>query len=349
VTIALTQVNKLRDDAVVRFMAAVCAAFLVFGFILLLLGKDPLQAYLAIFKGSLGDSYGWTEILVKVVPFILCAVAVALPAQLGLINVGGEGQFQIGALTATFVALEFSDLPALMLIPFLLVAGFFGGALWGGIAGALRGWAGLNETIATLLLNYVALRVVDYFTHGVLKDPASFNWPFSPPFSAAARLPTIGDSRAHIGILIAIAAVVAFWFLLTRTRWGYHMRVVGGNVEAARRAGLSIGRHVFVGMLVGGGLAGLAGIVEVAGVSGRMQPGIGIGYGYIGFLASWLAGGRPAIIIPMALLLAVISVGGEVLQISVKVPGSTVNVLMALILFWVLGTRFVSTSRKAGA
>ncbi len=337
--------SRFRDDPSLRFIMSLAAAFAAFGLILLALGKNPVQAYVAIFQGSLGDSYGWTEILVKVVPFILCAVAVAVPAQLGLINVGGEGQFQMGALLATAVALTMGGLPALVLLPLLLLAGAVGGAAWGGIAGALRAGPGLNETIATLLMNYIAIRIVDHYTHGPWKDPGSFNWPFSPPFVDAARLPTFGDSRANVGFVLALIAVGAFFVLLTRTRWGHCMRVIGGNPEAARRSGISLGRYLFVGMLLGGGAAGLAGVIEVSAIHGRLQPGIGVGYGYIGFLASWLAGGRPLAIVPMAALLAVIAVGGEVLQISVNVPGSTVNILMALILFWVLGTRTLQAVR----
>jgi general nucleoside transport system permease protein len=330
---------RISQHPVVRFVAALLIAFSIFGMILLLLGRNPLAAYQAIFQASLGDSYGWTEVLVKVVPFILCALAAAIPAQVGLVNVGAEGQFQIGALTATIVAISFSALPLPLLLPMVLLAGCLGGALWAGIAGFLRAGPGLNEAISTLLLNYVALRVVDSFAHGPLKDPASFNWPFSPPFPDAARLPTFGDSRAHLGLLVALIGVGLFAWLINRTRWGYQMRVVGGNSEAARRGGLPLNRFLVVGMLLGGAAAGLAGMIEASTINGRLQPGIGIGFGYIGFLASWLAGGRPLAIVPMAALLAIIAVGGEVLQIAVRVPSSSVNVLMALILFAVLATR----------
>jgi simple sugar transport system permease protein len=338
--------DRVLDHAIMRMLVSLLIAGTLFAAILLLLGTNPLDAYAAIFRGSLGDSYGWSEILVKVVPFILCAIAAALPAQLGMINVGAEGQLQIGALTATMAALAFSGLAAPVLLPIVIVAGFLGGALWGGVAGALRSGPGLNEAISTLLLNYVALRIVDSFTHGLLKDPASFNWPFSPPFVDAARLPTFGDSRAHAGLLLALAAIGIVWLLLNRTRWGYEMRVVGGNPEAARRSGLRVGRYLLIGMLLGGGFAGLAGMIEVSAVNGRLQPGIGVGFGYVGFLASWLAGSRPFAIIPMATLLAIIAVGGEVLQISAKIPSSSVNVLMALILFAVLATRTLRLSGR---
>ena len=338
--------TRLQDDAAVRLALSIAAAMVLFGLILLALGKDPLQAYGAIFRGALGDAYGWTEVLVKVAPFVLCALAAAIAAQVGLINVGADGQFQIGALTATIVALSFDDMPGIIFLPLLAVAGMAGGALWGGVAGLLRAGPGLNEAISTLLLNFVALRVVDNFVHGPLKDTGSFNWPYSPPFTAGARLPLFGDTRAHVGIIIALVVVGFFFLLMTRTRWGYTMRVVGGNAEAARRAGISIPRYLLAGMLLGGAAAGLAGMIEVTAIHGRLQPGIGVGFGYIGFLASWLAGGRPLAIIPMAALLAVIAVGGEVLQISARVPSSSVNILMALILFFVLGTRTIMVARS---
>jgi len=336
---------RIQDSTAGRLAVAILAAGILFGLILLVLGKDPLQAYAGMLRGALGDSYGWTEVLVKICPLVLCAVAAAIAAKVGLINVGADGQFQIGMVAATAVALYVDEMPAPIYLPLLAIAGFAGGAAWGGIAGVLRAGPGLNEAICTLLLNFVALRVVDSLVHGSWKDPRNFNWPFSPPFPDSARLPTFGDSRAHMGILVAIVVVVLFALLMNRTRWGYTMRVVGGNAEAARRAGVAIRRYLIGGMLLGGGIAGLAGMIELAGIHGRLQPGIGVGYGYIGFLASWLAGGRPVLIIPMSALLAVIAVGGEALQISASVPSSSVNILMALILFFVLGSRTILVGR----
>jgi len=322
-----------------RFVGGLLLAGAAFAVVLLLFGKDPVKAYAEIFQGALGDSYGWTEVLVKMIPFVLTALAAALPAQLGLINVGAEGQLYFGAITATWVALTFGDGPTVIVLPLMVAAGFVGGAFWAGLCGALRAYAGLNETISTLLLNYVAIRVVDHLVHGPWKDPSNFNWPYTAEFTQAARLPVLFGSRVHLGLALAALAVVLLYLLLTRTRWGYEMRVVGGNPEAARRGGLPVGLYLVAAMAIAGGLAGIAGMAETSAIQGRLRAGISNGYGYVGFLASWLAGAHPLRIVVTGALLAIISVGGDVIQIAVNLPSSSVNVLMALILFGVLGTR----------
>jgi ABC-type uncharacterized transport system permease subunit len=319
------------------FLLAIGAALLIFALLLLLLGKDPLAVYGAIYSGTLGDSYGWGEIIVKMTPLILCALAAAIPAKAGLVNVGADGQLYMGAWAASGVALAFGEyLPGPLLIPILVLAGAVGGGAWAGLVGVLRARFDLNETIASLLLNYVAALIIDYFVHGPWKDRSGMNWPYTAEFADSARLITFGTTRISAGIFIALAATVFYGWLISRTRWGYSLRVVGGNPEAARRSGLPIARYVIVAMLLGGAMAGIYGMIEVTAIQGRLRGGISQGYGYIGFLAAWLAGHDPLRIVVMAALLAILSVGGDVIQISAGLPSSATNILMALILFFVL-------------
>jgi simple sugar transport system permease protein len=319
------------------FLLAIGAALLIFALLLLLLGKSPVAVYAAIYVGTLGDSYGWGEIVVKMTPLILCALAAAIPARAGLVNVGADGQLYIGAWLASGVALALGErLPGPILIPLLVVSGAAGGAAWAGLVGVLRARFALNETIASLLLNYVAALIIDYFVHGPWKDRSGMNWPYTAEFAASARLATFGGTRISAGIIIALAATVLYGWWIGRTRWGYSMRVVGGNPEAARRSGLSISRYVVVAMMLGGAMAGIYGMIEVTAIQGRLRGGISQGYGYIGFLVAWLAGQSPARIVVMAALLALLSVGGDVIQISAGLPSSATNILMALILFFVL-------------
>jgi simple sugar transport system permease protein len=328
----------LRSRDLLMFLLALGAALVLFAVLLLLLGRDPLATYQAIYEGTLGDSYGWGEIVVKMIPFMLCALATAIPAKVGLVNVGGEGQLYMGAWAATFVALNFGFLPGVVLIPLLMLAGCFGGGLWAGLVGWMRVRFSLNETIASLLLNYVASLIVDFFVHGPWKDTSGMNWPYTAEFADSARLATFGDTRISAGIFIALAAIGAYYWLMYRTRWGYNFRVVGGNPEAARRSGLAISRYMILAMALGGAMAGLYGMIEVTAIQGRLRGGIGGGYGYIGFLVAWLAGHRPFRIVVMAALLGLLSVGGDVIQIRAGLPSSTTNILMALILFFVLAT-----------
>jgi simple sugar transport system permease protein len=335
-SIMKTALRGMQSSDLGLFVQAILLALLAFAVLLLVLGKDPIATYAAIFTGTLGDSYGLSEIVVKVIPFTLCALAAAIPAKAGMVNVGADGQLYMGAWLATGVALNLGNLPALLLIPLLILAGCLGGAVWAGLVGLMRARAGLNETIASLLLNYVAALIVDYFVHGPWKDRSGMNWPYTAEFSDAARLVTFGTTRISAGIFLALGAVALYYWFMNRTRWGYELRVVGGNAEAARRSGLSPTRYIILAMMLGGAMAGLYGMIEVTAIQGRLRGGISQGYGYIGFLVAWLAGHAPLRIIVMATLLGLLSVGGDVLQIRSGLPSSVTNILMALILFFVL-------------
>jgi len=320
----------------IRFFALFILAFLVFAILLLAFGKNPIKAYADIFSSTLGSTYGFSEILVKMIPLTLTAVAVAVPSRIWLINVGGEGQLYIGALFATWGALNFNTLPAWILLPFISVLGVLGGGLWGSISGILRAKGWVSETISTLLLNYVAILLTNFFVFGPWKDMESANYPQTAEFVDAATLPSFVGTRVHAGFVFPLAALILFYFVLTRTRWGLEMRAIGGNPEAARRSGIPINGYIILLMFIGGGLAGLAGMVEVSAIQGRLRPSLSPGYGFIGFLISWMAGGNPLGMVAAAFLLAIVTAGGDILQMAHGLPGSAVNILNALILFVVL-------------
>lgn len=329
--------EKLPFRGPLRWLILALGPLVIFALFLLLVGVNPFTTYRMMLQSALGDLYGVSEVLIRATPFMLAGLATAVPARVGLVNVGAEGQLAIGALaTATAAMLLGGSLPGLVIIPLLIMAGMIGGALWAGLAGWLRVRMQLNETIATLLLNYVATLTVAYCVHTFLKDPASFNWPFSPPLADQARFMTFGGTRLHWGVVLGPIAAALVWYLVTRTVWGLRMRVVGGNAQAARRAGLNVARIQLLAFLAAGALAGLAGMIEVAGVEGRLRPTTGAGFGYVGFLAAWMVGHHPLWLIASSLLLAVIAVSGDALQISASLPASSVNILMALVLIGVL-------------
>ena len=323
-------------SVMVRFGGLFLVALGAFALVLLVFGKNPIKAYVDIFANTVGSAYGFSEVLVKMIPLTLTAVAVALPARIWLINVGGEGQFHIGALFAAWGALNFGNLPAWVLIPWISFLGFLGGGLWALISGFLRARGWVSETISTLLLNYVAILLLSFFIFGPWKDPESANYPQSAPFADAAVLPSYFGTRVHMGLFYSLAALVFFPLILSRTRWGLEMRAIGANAEAARRSGISIGGYIMVLMFIGGGLAGLAGMAEVSAIHGQLRPSLSPGYGYIGFLISWMAMGNAVGMMAAAFLLAIITAGGEILQMTLRIPGSVVNILMAIILFVVL-------------
>jgi simple sugar transport system permease protein len=335
--------------ALLRALAILGLALLVFALLLLLFGKNPLRTYADIFANTLGSTYGFSEVLVKVIPLVLCALAVLLPARIGLVNVGGEGQLYLGAWLASWGAMAFGDWPRSIALPLVIVLGFVGGGLWALIPAFLRARGWLNEVIATLLLNYVAILFVNYFIFGPWRDPGSANFPQTIRFADNVHFPMFGATRVHLGLVLALLSAALIYGVIRYTRWGYEMRAIGGNPTAARRHGLPITRYILLTMFIAGGLAGLAGVGEILAIQGRLRPDFSPNYGYMGFLISWLAAHNPASVVLMAFVIAIIALGGDTLQITQNMPFASVNVLMALILFIVLG-RFVPplTSRKNG-
>lgn len=322
-----------------RALVIALVALAVFALLLLADGKDPLRAYRDTLIYVFGNTYGFSELLVRMAPLLLTSVAVALPSRLGLINVGGEGQLYMGAWLATAGALGFSDLPSWQLLPLATAMGFAGGALWALLPGILRAAKVVNETISTLLLNYVAPLIVSFFIFGPWRSAESSAYPQSPAFVAAARLPSLDGTRIHLGLLYGIVCLALYGVALSRTRWGLEARAIGGNPEASLRLGIPVRTYMIAAMAVAGGIAGMAGMAEVSAIQGRLVGELSPGYGYVGFLVSWLAGGSALGILLMAFLFAVVSSIGDILQITQGVPYAVVNVLMAVILFIVLGQR----------
>lgn len=324
--------------AAARYAIVLAIALLAYAAVLLLAGKNPLQAYSDTFSFTLGSWYGFSEVVVRMIPLLLTAIAVALPSRLGLINVGGEGQLYMGAWLATWGAITFTGLPAAVFIPVLIVLGFVGGGAWAAVAGFFRARGLVNETITTLLMNYVSPLIVGFFVYGTWRsrEMGASAFPQSAAFPEAARLPRFFDTRIHLGLVLALILLFLFWFVLEKTAWGLKMRAIGGNPEAARRLGVRLGLYMIVAMFIAGGIAGLAGMAEVSALHGRLRAGFSPGYGFTGFLISWLAGGSPLGILTMSFVLAVVFSAGSLLQITQGVPFAAVNVLMALILFVVL-------------
>ena len=321
--------------------AGIPLAFALIGFAVLLAayGKNPIATYWDVLHGTFGSVRGFTEVLVIMIPLMFCALAVAIPARIGMVNVGGEGQLYIGAIFAAYVPLTWAKLPVALMLPLMILAGFIGGGLWAGLCGYLRAKGLLSEVLSTLLLNSVAGFWLQYLVFGVWHDPESSNFPQSKPYPQAALLPRIWSGRFHVGFFLALAGAALFWFVLYKTRWGFEMRAVGGNPEAAKRSGIAINWYIVVLFVIGGGIAGIGGMAETSAIQGRLRPVFSSSYGYIGFLISWMAGHKPVLIVFMSFLLAVITSGRDVLQITQNLPGAAVNILMALILFVVLARR----------
>jgi general nucleoside transport system permease protein len=322
--------------ALVRSFSTGLLAFVAFAFVLLLAGKHPLQAYADTATFVLGSVQGFTELFVRMGPLVMTALAVSIPARVGLFNIGGEGQLYMGALFATGTALGLAGYPGWLLLPLTAASGFIGGALWTLLPAVFRVKGIANESITTMLLNYIAPLCVGYQIFGPWRSPDGGSYPQSPELVEGARLAVLEGTRLHSGLLIALACLAIYAYVLHRTRWGLEMRAVGGNPNAAEHLGLPVRRYMVICMAIGGGIAGLAGMVEVSAIQGRLVGEISPGYGYMGFLVAWLAGPSALRIVAMAFLFAFVSSVGDILQITQSVPFSVVNILMSAILFSVL-------------
>jgi len=309
-------------------------ALVLFGIILLLSGKNPIQSYIDIFRSTLGSSYGFSEVIVAMVPMLITAVAVAIPTRVGLINVGGEGQLYMGACLAAWGALTFTHLPAWVLLPLMILLGMMGGAIWAFIPGYLKSIGLVNETITTLLLNSVAPKIVAFMIFGFWHSPMDTNKTAS--FIPAARLPSFFGTRIDLSLIFALVLLALFWYVMKHSHWGLEMRAIGGNPQAARRNGIPLKAYLVIGMCIGGAIAGLAGMALVSGYYGLLLVNFSTGSGYMGFLISWLSFGDPLGILLVSFLVAVITIGGNLLQLTQGLPYAVNNILLALTLYIVL-------------
>jgi general nucleoside transport system permease protein len=334
----------------IRFLA-VCgagAAFLVAALVFLVaIDRPPFATLAQMVLYAFGDSYSLSESLVKATPILLCALAVILPARLGLITVGGEGQLYFGALTGTAVVVAFPDGPAILLLPAMLVAGAAGGAIWSGAAGLLRTRFNVNETISTLLTNYVAILLVNYVVYGPWKDPASLGWPASITFPPGATVPSLFGSRVHIGLIAGVIAALVLHVAVERTRWGIVLSVLSENRKVGAVVGFSFVRQTLLVMTIGGALAGFAGICETSAIQGRLQSGLSVGYGLTGFLVAWLSGQNFLRAIPIAILTGGLIAAGDALQLYSRIPSASATILQGLLFVAALGASGLATRWKA--
>ncbi len=316
-------------------------ALLVIAFVFLGYGVSPLLAYKRIFVGAFGSLYGLSETIVKATPLMICGVGLAIAFKALVWNIGAEGQLLMGAVAATWVALyAIPDAPAVVLLPCMFVAGFLGGAFWGVIPGILKAKLRANEVITSLMMVYIASELVNYLVYGPWKGAEEWGFPYSSKFPSSAQLPRLLGTRIHYPTLIlALLLAMLVYVLMMRTKLGYEIRVTGENPEAARYAGMSYFKTVVLVMLISGGLAGLAGVGEVAGIHHRLRypQGISPGYGFTAIIVAWLGRLNPLAVILTSLLFGGLLVGGDAIQVALGLPVATINIFNGVILFFVLG------------
>lgn len=320
-------------------LVAVLVALALGGLFLFAVGINPFVAYGMVWNLVFLDYWGWQDVLVKMAPFLLTGIAVALAAQMKIWNIGAEGQLYMGAVAATWAALHWSpDLSAWVMIPGIVLMAMMGGALWAFVPGLLKAQFGVNEIITTLLLNYVAISWVDYLLYGPWRDPGSNNFPVTQEFPESAQLPLFGDSSVHFGLVLGLGVIVLVYFILEKTKLGYQVRVTGNNRFAAQYSGFNIKWITIFVLMASGAIAGLAGMGEVAGVHLRLKQAFSVNYGYTGIIIAWLAQNNPIAVVFTAFFLAVVFVGGELMQLEFQLPIAMVYLFEGIILFSVLGS-----------
>ncbi len=338
-------VSRLMDGLLPVF--ATLAALGVGAIILLFLGVNPIQAYSAMLVGAFGSANALAETLVKATPLLLVAIGICISFRGDVINIGGEGQMIIGALLATWLGLTFTTLPGWLVILLAILAGFVGGAIWGGIAGYLKAYFNVNEILSTVMMNAIAVQLMNFLLRGPMIDPSQAQLASKIPQTARLleifRLPRLVPTRLHLGALIAVVLAVLVYFLLWRTTVGYRIRAVGQNPHAARYAGINVQRYVVLALLLSGAFAGLAGTNQVFGVNYRMitdgsASGFTGGAGFNGIVVALFGGLHPLWSIPASILFGGLLVGANSMQRAMQVPSAFVTVLNGLVVIFVVSS-----------
>ena len=316
-------------------MLTVIAGFILFS----ALGKNPLQAFYTFFIYPVHDLNGFAELLLKASPLMLIAVGLACGYRANVWNIGAEGQLVLGAIFAGGVALYFHGSESRLILPVMIVAGAIGGMLWAAIPALLRTRFNTNEILVSLMLVYVANFLLSWLVHEPWRDPEGFNFPQSKQFTEAALYPVlIPGTRLNVGFLISLAAIGAGYIFLNRSFLGFQMRVAGLADAAARYAGFNANRMIWLGLLLGGAAAGIAGMGEVAGPIGQLLPSVSPGYGFAAIIVAFVGRLHPIGILLASLLMSLLYLGGEAAQMGLQLPSAMTGLFQGMLLFFLLGS-----------
>jgi general nucleoside transport system permease protein len=344
--------RRLRS-AVLLPLLSVGLGFVAGAAAILASGASPVDAYLALFQGAFTNTNALPETLVATIPYVFLGLAVALGFKAGLFNIGGQGQLALGGLFGAYVAYNLAGLPGILHVVLALLAGTAAGFLFGAIPGFLKARFGAHEVITTIMLNYVAALFIDLMVNRGPMSDRKHALPETPPIVPSAQLPVVlADTRLHAGLFLALLVVPVVWFLIERTTTGFRIRAVGLNASSARAAGVSVGRTMVVAMGISGGLAGLAGIIQVLGVDNQMTGGVLAGYGFDAIAVALVARSNPWAIVPAALLFGALRSGSSFMQLQTQVSSDLISIVQAAVIVFVaapLLVRWLFRLREAPA
>lgn len=329
--------SSKKFTSLVRILS-IFAAFLVTSIFLLAIGHNPLMVYKSMVEGALGSAYRIKDTMTITIPLVVTSIGIMIAFKMKFWNIGAEGQIIVGALAASYIALFHGGLPQWLLLPLMLLAGFIGGGLWALIPAYFKVRFGTNETIFTLMMNYVALKWITYLQYGPWKDPKSLGFPKIANFDTNAILPKVFG--VHIGWILAALLVIIITVMMNYTKQGYEISVVGESEDTARYAGMNVKKIILSALFVSGGIAGIVGMMQASGVNQTLSTQVAGGYGYTAIITAWLSGLKASIIIPVSLLFAIMIKGGGFIQTAYQIPQSAADILQAIILFFVIGSEF---------
>lgn len=340
---------KQRNAGAVASWIIVAVAAAVIALALILpVSTDLGSALTGFYRGAFGSAYSIAEVLVKAAPLTLCGLCVAVGFHSGFTNIGAEGQFYMGAVVATYVGMYMTALPGWLALIVALVLGFLAGGVWAMVPGILRARFGISEVINTIMFNYIALGIVGILLQTSLKAPDAY-FPVSAYIPEGMWLPTLlKGTRLHAGLIVALLCAAAVYVLIWRSYLGYQIRAVGLNPRACQCAGIPVGRSIVLSSLISGGLAGLAGVCEIAGLQHRLLEGISPGYGYLAIVAALLGRNHPVGVVIASIGIAVIQVGATGMQRSAGVPTAIANIMLGCVVLLILGRSMIEKHWKGG-
>lgn len=323
----------------ISIVIALLAAALVIG----LLGFNPVLVYKEMIRGSLGNAYRFKETINKTIPILVMGLGFTISFKMNFTNIGVEGQFYMGAIAATGVVLIAPSIPASLMLPLMGISAFIGGGLWCLVAALLKLKWGANETLVTLMLNYIAIKWVSYLQYGPWKDPNAHGFPKIMNFPSSAQLPSLFG--VHIGWIVSLILVGMIYVLLERTKFGYELSVIGENVKTARYAGLNTNGILTVAVMLSGGLSGLAGMIQAAGVERTLNDQISGGMGFTAVIAALMAGLHPILLVIVSFFFAILLQGGSYIQSALQIPSAAAEIVEGIVLLFVLGSEFFKRYR----
>lgn len=337
-------VKLLKRDSLTRVQSlsirtsAIGLSIVFSGMVVLAMGYNPIEVFVNMVVGAIGNPNRFVETILKTIPLVIASLGIMVAFKMKFWNIGGEGQILMGAFGATFIALNYGHLPKPLVLLLMMLAGVAGGAIWALIPAFFKTKFGTNETIFTLMMNYIALKWITYLQFGPWKDPRAMGFPKIASFGDSATLPSLFG--IHIGLEIMIILVIVMYIFMKNTKKGFEISVVGESLETARYAGMNINRIIIFTMIISGGLCGLTGMIQVSAIEGTLALGVSSGYGYTAIITAWLANLKPGYIVITSFAFSILLQGGSYIQTALTISSSTADMIQGVILFFILGSEF---------